>query len=617
MAPKIPPAAAGAMSFLVRTLSIGLALGLAIVSVQACGSGDGAPANDDGGAPSGGDASTDGASPPPAGDATAPEGGTSQDAAEASAPCGADGQACCADFVCNTGLACDGTKCRTAVAPYNACAGGAPESVFVSEVVPASKVGPWVRPFASVTFANCGATTWSAVPITSATGVKLGPSAPRDLELWTPTRLPLPADVPPQHSVTVVLPIHAPPLTGTHAYAFQVMREGVAWIGDASPSHLVDVETVAAPAVTLCPGVTADPTGAADAKTALQSCIDQTLSGGTLALPPGIFRVSGVVSITKPMTLTTAGATGDAASCLEYAAPKCAVLRADATVSPSAAATRGFLRLGAIDATVSNVTLDHVLVDGNRAARIPSPAASACASGNNGDGINIGANCATCTVIGAASARALCGSGLEWDGDGITMKNSVFWGNGDHATQNMWSDGLTIHKSDGGKVTGCAFIDNSDVGFISGGGVNASYTGNYAGQISQTAFAAIMLDNFNSPSLGDHTGAVLSGNNVSCPGGCHFGIELGPHPWYASPNIKGGTVSGNSVVGAHIEINAQGAGVAGNPTVITGNDLGPVPGSAAFQCHSVSGLTPLNVSAESIVDLKGGAATGAISVPCP
>jgi hypothetical protein len=181
----------------------------------------------------------------------------------------------------------------------------------------------------------------------------------------------------------------------------------------------------------------------------------------------------------------------------------------------------------------------------------------------------------------------------------------------------MWSDGLTIHASDGAVVDGSRFIDNSDVGFISGGGVNAQYTNNYAGQVSQTAFAAVMLDNFNSAALGDHTGATLSGNTIECPAGCHFGIELGPHPWYASPNIKGGTVTGNSVHGANIEINAQGTGVAGNPTVIFNNDLGPVPASAAFQCHSVSGLTPLNVSAESVVDLKGGTATGTISVPCP
>jgi hypothetical protein len=293
------------------------------------------------------------------------------------------------------------------------------------------------------------------------------------------------------------------------------------------------------------------------------------------------------------------------------------VLRADSTTLPSGGNTRGFLRLGELNAPVSMVTLDHILVDGNRGARLGSTAAMHCAAGQNGDGISIGANCASCTMTGMASARALCGSGLEWDGDGITVKNSVFFGNGDHNTQNMWSDGLTIHKSDNAVVDGSMFIDNSDVGFISGGGVNASFTNNYAAQITQTSFAAMMLDNFNSAALGNFTGASLKNNTVLCPAGCHFGIELGPHPWYQSPNIQGGTVTGNTVVGANIEINAQGAGTAASPTVVSGNNLGPTPSSAMFQCGNVSGLSPLNVSAESHVDLQGGAPTGSISVPCP
>jgi len=102
--------------------------------------------------------------------------------------------------------------------------------------------------------------------------------------------------------------------------------------------------------------------------------------------------------------------------------------------------------------------------------------ATQCAQGNNGEGINVGSNCASCTLSHMASARAICGSGMEWDGDGITVKDSWFVFNGDHDTQNMWSDGLTIHKSNSGIVDSCTFIDNSDVDLISGGGTNAKYT---------------------------------------------------------------------------------------------------------------------------------------------
>lgn len=184
---------------------------------------------------------------------------------------------------------------------------------------------------------------------------------------------------------------------------------------------------------------------------------------------PGARRVSGVVTIDKPLTLTTAGASGNPASCLEYGAPRCAVLRADSNTTPSASGTRGFVRMGTLATPSSAITPDHVLVDGHRDARLASASAAQCAQGNKGDGINIGANCAGCTVVGSASARALCGSGLEWDKNLATITNSVFFGNGDHATQNMWSDGLTIHKSDGATVDHCRFVDDSDVGFHFGG----------------------------------------------------------------------------------------------------------------------------------------------------
>lgn len=500
------------------------------------------------------------------------------------------------------------------VTPY-ACPASAPEAVFVGELAPPSTMAPWTTASTSVTYANCGTATWSSAA-SPPSGVKLGPAAPHDLGTWTPNRVALPLDVPPGHQVVIPITIHAPPLTGPHAYAFELVRDGVAWLGQPSPMHSIDVEPAPSGPVTICAATTADPTGKTDAHAAIQACIDATPDGATLALPAGIYRLSNVVTVTHAMTLTTAGA-ASAPNCLDYAAPPCAVFRADDLVSPSGAGTRGFFRLGTQASPVSSLVVDHVVFDGNRASRLSSASAAQCAKGSNGDGINVGASCASCTLAHMVSARALCGSAMEWDGDAITVQDSVFFGNGDHGTQNMWSDGLTIHKSDGALVDHSAFVDNSDVGLISGGGVNAKYTSNVASQLSQTAFAAVMLDNFNDGNKGDHTGALMSNNFVACPAGCHFGIELGPHPWYPSPNIKGGEISGNTVVGANIEINAQGTGTVAAPTVITGNTLGPTPTSAKFSCGTVFGLSALNVSSESVVDLKGGVATGNLDVPCP
>ena len=496
--------------------------------------------------------------------------------------------------------------------PYT-CPNNAPEAVYVSETAPPATMTPWQHVSASVTYANCGTKTWSAT-LAPPDGIKLGPAAPHDLTTWTPGRMALPADVPPNHSIQIPFEIHAPAMTGTHKYAFELVRDGVAWLGQPSPQHTIDVEAAPASAITICNGQSADPSGTTDAHQAIQNCIDATASGGTLALPAGIYRLSAVVTIGHSMTLTTANSQ-NTPSCLDYATSPCAVFRADAQDAPNGA--RGFFRLGTTSTQVSNVTLDHVVFDGNRTARLGTAMATACSQGNNGEGINVGSNCATCTLQHMASVRAICGTGMEWDGDGITVKDSWFAFNGDHATQNMWSDGLTIHKSNSGVVDSCTFVDNSDVDLISGGGTNAKYTNNVVEQLQQQAFAGIMLDNFNSSSLGDHTGAVVTSNLVSCPVACHFGIELGPHPWYPSPNIIGGSVSGNTVVGGYIQINAQGSGTNAQPTVITQNTLGATPSSASFQCGTVGGLTPLNIATDSIVDLKGGSATGKISVPCP
>jgi hypothetical protein len=496
--------------------------------------------------------------------------------------------------------------------PYT-CPTNAPEAVYVSETAPPATMTPWQHVTASVTYANCGTKTWSAT-LAPPDGIKLGPAAPHDLPTWTPGRMALPADVPPNHSIQIPFEIHAPALTGTHAYAFELVRDGVAWLGQPSPNHVIDVEAASSSAIAICSGQMADPSGNTDAHQAIQNCIDATASGGTLSLPAGIYRLSSVVTIGHSMTLTTAN-TQSTASCLDYATSPCAVLRADAQDAPNGA--RGFFRVGTISTAVSNVTLDHVVFDGNRSARLGTSMATQCSQGNNGEGINVGSNCATCTLSHMASARAICGTGMEWDGDGITVKDSWFVFNGDHDTQNMWSDGLTIHKSNSGVVDSCTFIDNSDVDLISGGGTNAKYTNNVVQQLQQSSFAGIMLDNFNSGALGDHTGAVVTNNLVACPVACHFGIELGPHPWYASPNILGGSVSSNTVVGGYIEINAQGAGTSAQPTVITNNTLGATPASATFTCGKVNGLSALNVAKDSVVDLKGGTATGSISVPCP
>jgi hypothetical protein len=116
-----------------------------------------------------------------------------------------------------------------------------------------------------------------------------------------------------------------------------------------------------------------------------------------------------------------------------------------------------------------------------------------------------------------------------------------------------------------------------------------------------------MLDNFNGHAPGDFEGAQVIENTIACNGRCDYGIQVGPHPWYPSANIRGGTVAASSVDGARMGIDVDGAGTPDAPTTITGNQVGPAPASATFLC----GTRPssrFNVAPDAVVDLGAGPA---------
>ena len=84
-----------------------------------------------------------------------------------------------------------------------------------------------------------------------------------------------------------------------------------------------------------------------------------------------------------------------------------------------------------------------------------------------------------------------------------------------------------------------------------------------------------MMDNFNSPSNDNHSGTVVQHNTIDGGSRLHYGIELGPRPWYtAGGNLRGpATVTGNVISGAGFLINADGAGLPGAPFIVSGNML--------------------------------------------
>ncbi|MBK7857716.1 MAG: hypothetical protein IPJ65_03615 [Archangiaceae bacterium] len=536
-------------------------------------------------------------------------GGAAGGTAGGTVACGAAGLPCCAGAACGAALVCATSTCVQAVVPH-AC-GAATGVVFVSEVAPPSTLPPYAALDTTLTFANCSTQTWTAAGVNDATGYKLGFDGPRDQDTWGMSRVALPASVPPGNAVTVAVHGRAPPLTGPHGYRWSILREGVAWLSGASPLHGIEVKSTRRD-VALCAGVTADIGGELDAAPALQRCVDATPSGGALEVPAGVYRMGSALELNHPMTLRTAGTAAVSSNCFEPGGPACAIFRADANLS----AARGFLRFG----PTTDVTLDHVVLDGNRGARLGSAAAATCAGGSNGAGFNAGSGgCTRCAFTHGGSARALCGTGWEWTGDHATIRDCVFRDNGQHTATNMWSDGLTLLQSNGATVTGNMFVDNSDVDFIFGGGTGATVSDNFVSHLGQAAFAGLMLDNFNGGTSGDFTGTVVSGNFISCGAQlCDFAIELGPHPWYPSANIIGGTVSGNTAVGGKFNLNAEGAGTVAAPITVTGNTLGGSPASAHFNCGTRSS-TAFNVSPDSHVSLGSGPApTGSLTFhSCP
>jgi hypothetical protein len=470
---------------------------------------------------------------------------------------------------------------------------------------------------AFVTMYNIGSSTWYT-DWSTGDGFKLGAVGDSD-QFGMPGRVYLPpgTTVSPGFYHTFVLPLKAPGVPGVYVTDWQMVHEGVAWFGEAVSQSV----QVSCPQVALCPGVFADPTGGGGAGEALQTCIDQTPSGGTLALPAGIFSMDRQVVVRHPLTLTTQDAFQTKIRC-DISSTACAVLRAAPDLSFPPEDWGGFFKVE----LTSDVTIDHIVLDGHRSARSGSAPALACAAGDGRHGANATvATCAGCAFTFSVSQNALCATGLGWWGaDGFIYK-STFRNNGKHQDELMWADGLTLLDADGIQVIKNIFADNSDVAFIAGGARDAVFADNEIRQNNQSAFAAFMLANFLESTTGDFTGLVVEDNEIDCegPGGahmCHFGMNLGDHAWTLSQNIWGGTIRQNTIAYANQGINVDGAGLPDAPLVLQDNLITEASSKATFSCGERE-TSALNINTEdSHVVLQGTAPDDVTSVAwhlCP
>lgn len=478
---------------------------------------------------------------------------------------------------------------------------GALDAQVVSADFP-TRLDCGARATAKVVVLNSGSKTW-----TRDDGFKLGAAGDGDPLFRDDVRVLLPdgAAVRPGERVAFEIPLEAPSTPGPQVSDWQMVQEFVAWFG-ARVERTVDVTCGGGGPVTppppggrveLCDGVLVDTSGYQSATAALQRCVDDAREGDALELPAGSYLMTEQLRVFKPLTLRTAGTAGQGGSCL--AGVSCARLVADANLL----VTNGFLAIGG-----SGVVLEHVVLDGNRGARLGSQAAGICAGGNNRVGFNATAQtCVDCGFVLSASINALCGSGFEWFGDGAQILGSSFRDNGDNARHMMWADGLTLLQSDGAAVLGNEFIDNSDIGFISGGARGATFRDNRVLQARQLAFGGVMLDNFNGYTHGDFEGTTLSNTQVECSAQqCDYGVVVGPHAWYPSANIRGGVVTGNTVRGAKLGLVVSGGGTSDAPVAIFGNSMSGSPSSARFLCGTRRSGNYV-ISPDSFVDTRGDA----------
>ena len=340
------------------------------------------------------------------------------------------------------------------------------------------------------------------------------------------------------------------------------------------------------------------PFGAADV---LQECLDRAPAFSSVEIPPGTYVLHRQVVVSTPLTIRTAGSANTSLSCV--AGPdQCAILMA----APELLESYGFLFIG----RTNNATLEHLVLDGNRAARVSSTAALWCLSRNNSFGYNASViECVSCSLDDVVSKNALCGSGMVWSGARAAIRRSEFRANGDATRAGMWADGLTLAYAPESEILQNRFVDNSDVALIIGYGVRSRVEGNLVVQRTQAAFAGLMLDNFNSDNLsfrGDFRGAVIADNTVDCgPQLCVFGIQVGPRPWYFSKNIVGGELHGNKVRGAKVGINVNGGGTFRAPIAIFANAVSDVPAGSYFSdCARAIPTDWMNVAPTSVVDRR-------------
>jgi hypothetical protein len=336
--------------------------------------------------------------------------------------------------------------------------------------------------------------------------------------------------------------------------------------------------------VQICNGIFADNTGGVNASPAIEHCLQATPAGRKLALPVGTYLLNEPIKIARSdIGLTTAGLEQSTRTCAP--APDgvaCARFLAapDFNDSPAPGRTDTFGMIQALElgGVVNRVTLDHIVVDGNRDARRGSPAHC------NGHVKNL-------TVLAGDGSRltysavvnALGLAAIGWTGTNSYIANNYIANNGAHQISTFncggvqktfpeWADGLFLGEIDRAKIENNTFVDNTDIDLIAVKATMSAIVNNQFTHKSRVAFAAMMTTGIPSEPT-TFAGTWFQANKISCPKGtCFIGIQIGAGPWADYPASIGGTFYENEVDGALQGINVDGSGsLALGQTYLQGN----------------------------------------------
>lgn len=340
-------------------------------------------------------------------------------------------------------------------------------------------------------------------------------------------------------------------------------------------------------AVPICSGQSADPTGRIPADSAIQACLS-----GTLELPAGSYLLSKRLEIASGVSLRTKSVADTDEAC--GGNTPCATLIASAAFQQAETQAGTNAKPGLIGANNTfDVSLDHLILDGNRNRRKQTQSASMCANGENRAGFNATFDGATrMKFTNSISTRALCGTGFGTSGVSLIIKNNKFLENGDYFTHNMWADGLTVGYANNSTINNNSLIDNSDVGLIIGGALNSTITSNVIEQKLTQVYAGMMLNSFNDASKGDFSGTTISANQINCYSGkCFHAFNIGDFTWNNLPQLntvllRGIDFNANTITGGVITLNVNGAGSASSSISVRNNILSNSSGTAQVKCTS-------------------------------